>query len=174
MPLISYKSGGRKKYIFLQALKSIKYGSLKISFLNGEKLYFQGDSPGLNADMQLSDASCIDQFVTQEDIGLGETYLKGMWKTSDLPLLLTFFVKNMEAIGNLIHGKKLMQFIMSFSRLWTLNSKKGSKRNIFKHYDLGNDFYKLWLDSSMTYSSGIFKSEQISLEEAQKKNIKEL
>lgn len=158
---------GLKQKLLLEALGRCKFGSLFMTLPTGEKFHFQGDQPGSSSDLIVKDIRCLDQFIRHGDIGLGETYMQGMWETSDLPNLLTFFLENIEAIEEYIHGKKWIQFFLSFSKILTKNSRKGSKRNIVCHYDLGNDFYGLWLDPSMTYSSALYEGTEKSLETAQ-------
>ena len=167
MSIISNHTTAWKKKLFLDALYQSQFGTLKLVLPNGETHLIKGTQPGLDVDMTIYDLRCIDALVQSGDIGLGETYMKGLWTTSDLPSLLTFFVQNIDAIEEIIHGKRWLQFLMASTKWISRNSKRGSKRNIFKHYDLGNDFYSLWLDESLTYSSALFESQEKSLEQAQ-------
>lgn len=156
MSLASEGTYNVKLILLLKALEQIKYGSLRFALPSGEIYNFKGDLPGYDADMKVNDMSCLGQFISHGDIGLGETYMKGLWDTDDLPSTLSFFVQNIEAIEEMIHGKKLIQFLLWFGKLFSANTRRGSKKNIYKHYDLGNDFYKFWLDESMTYSSALY------------------
>lgn len=160
--------------ILMEALKKIKYGSLKLTMPNKEEYLFQGNELGLDVNLHIKDTACVDAILKQGDIGLGETYMNDQWTTSDLPNLLTFFVQNMTAIESLIHGNRFFQFLWNISKFFNKNSKSGSKKNIIKHYDLGNDFYSLWLDHSMTYSSGIFPSSDTSIDTAQEKKYERI
>jgi len=155
--------------ILFKALENTRYGRLEITVPHLGTRVFKGQFEGPEANFDILDASCIEQLLKYGDVGLGESYIHGMWQTQDLSALLSFFVINQEAIQNIIHGKRLSQFLMKFYRLKNKNTKTGSSRNIKAHYDLGNDFYSLWLDPSMTYSSGIFDQGTVSLESAQKK-----
>ncbi len=160
--------------ILLEAFKKIEHGSLKLILPNEEEYLFQGKSTGLDVDLMITDITCVDAILKQGDIGLGESYMNDQWTTSDLPSLLTFFVQNMEAIESLIHGNRFFQFIWSIAKFFNKNSKSGSKKNIVKHYDLGNDFYSLWLDPSMTYSSAMFSSPDTPLDVAQSKKYQRI
>lgn len=167
MSVVSTRTAVWKKKFFLDALHQSQFGTLRLT-LPGRELYvIKGPESGLEVDMVIYDLRCIDALLQLGDIGLGETYMKELWATSDLPKLLIFFVQNIEAIEKIIHGKKWIQFLMASSKWLTKNSKRGSKKNIFKHYDLGNDFYSLWLDNSLTYSSALFENQEKNLEQAQ-------
>lgn len=167
MSVVSIQTALWKKKFFLDALHQSQFGTLRLTLPGKEVYEIKGPEAGLEVDMIIYDLRCIDALLQLGDIGLGETYMKGLWATSDLPKLLTFFVQNIEAIEKIIHGKKWIQFLMASSKWLTKNSKRGSKKNIFKHYDLGNDFYSLWLDSSLTYSSALFENQEKNLEQAQ-------
>ncbi|MBX9697226.1 MAG: cyclopropane-fatty-acyl-phospholipid synthase family protein [Alphaproteobacteria bacterium] len=167
MSIVSTQTAVWKKKFFLDALHQSQFGTLRLTLPGREVYVIKGREPGLEADMVLYDLRCIDALLQLGDIGLGETYMKGLWATSDLPKLLTFFVQNIEAIEKIIHGKRWIQFLMASTKWFTKNSRRGSKKNIFKHYDLGNDFYSLWLDNSLTYSSALFENQEKNLEQAQ-------
>jgi cyclopropane-fatty-acyl-phospholipid synthase len=167
MSVISTQTAVWKKKFFLDALHQSQFGTLRLTLPGREVYVIKGPESGLDVDMVIYDLRCIDALLQLGDIGLGETYMKGLWATSDLPKLLTFFVQNIEAIEKIIHGKRWIQFLMASSKWLTKNSRRGSKKNIFKHYDLGNDFYSLWLDSSLTYSSALFENQEKNLEQAQ-------
>ena len=156
MSLVSEETNKVRLKLLLKAFEKIHYGSLRFTIPSGEIYHFKGDLPGYEADMKINDMSCLSQFISHGDVGLGETYMKGLWDTDDLPSLLSFFVQNIEAIEEIVHGKKIIQFLFWFGKLSSANTRRGSKKNIYKHYDLGNDFYKLWLDESMTYSSALY------------------
>lgn len=105
--------------------------------------------------------------VRKGDIGFAEDYRAGNWETDNLTSLTTLGLVNRRALDRLVTGSNLSRTLSMLSYLLRLNSLKGSKKNIHAHYDLGNDFYKLWLDPSMTYSAAIFKDQSESLEQAQ-------
>lgn len=161
------KIGSYPQRILFKLFDACEAGILTVRDPFGQDHVFQGAMPGHHATLILKEASCCKDILTRGDIGLGESYMKGEWETPDLPRLLTYFVDNVSAIERVFHGHKLGQIILGLQKLLTRNTKRGSQKNIKAHYDLGNDFYALWLDPSMTYSSGIFLKPEASLEEAQ-------
>lgn len=167
MSLASNTIESFKLKVLMELFDHIQCGSLVLTLPNGVKHAFKSNQDGPDADMHLHTIKCISAFLSQGDIGLGETYMDGDWDTTNLPALLTFFTANLQAIEKVIHGKKAFQLIWQFSHLLNRNSKRGSKKNIYRHYDLGNDFYQLWLDQSMTYSSGVYFKDSDTLEKAQ-------
>jgi cyclopropane-fatty-acyl-phospholipid synthase len=90
------------------------------------------------------------------DIGFAETFIAGDWAANDLVALLQLCIANREAMDSVVYGTWWGNLIHRVRHLFNRNSRTGSKRNIHAHYDLGNPFYKLWLDESMTYSSAWF------------------
>ena len=104
--------------------------------------------------------------ITRGDIGLAEGYFEDHWSTSNLLDLMEFFSVNVEYISDISDGKNIFKIFTYIYHLRNKNSISGSKKNILAHYDLGNSFYQLWLDNTMTYSSA-FDNKKISLAEAQ-------
>jgi cyclopropane-fatty-acyl-phospholipid synthase len=100
-------------------------------------------------------------------IGAAESYVRGEWTTSDLPSVMRLFAANREALDGLEKGwARLSQPFLALLRVWNRNTRSGSARNISAHYDLGNEFFELFLDDTMTYSCGIFPDEEASMREA--------
>ena len=91
------------------------------------------------------------------DVGFAESYLEGHWSTPDLAGLLRLFLRNREALEQLIYGGFWGGLLHRVQHLLRRNTRAGSRKNISAHYDLGNAFYKLWLDPSMNYSSAWFE-----------------
>ena len=100
-------------------------------------------------------------------LGLTEGYINNYWQTEDLIELMDYLPKNLEAFSKISNGMLSLKIFAKINHYFNRNTLKGSKKNIEAHYDLGNDFYNLWLDNSMTYSSGIFYEETNNLSEAQ-------
>ena len=150
--------------VFAQA----KRGSIKITGPNGEVFNFKGDMPGPNAEMVMKSWAPFDALVLRGDLGFGESYMDAQWTTPDLTAVLTFGLANTDVMEKYLHGRALYAFAMWARAVLRGNSITGSRKNIKAHYDLGNDFYKLWLDKSMTYSCALFKGDHsVSLEDAQ-------
>lgn len=160
--------------LLYKLLSNCKVGTLHIKL--GEEVYvLQAESSGPNAQIEVHNAfQMIKRFSRHGELGFSESYLNGDWETTDLSTLLYWGALNLES---LFHSLQANFFIKLFNRLRHLfrrNSEQGSKRNISAHYDLGNDFYKLWLDSTMTYSSAVFSAEEESLEQAQTRKYEQL
>lgn len=98
----------------------------------------------------------LRQAGTRGDIGFGEAYMRGDWSSPNLPGLLRLLVSNRGAIQSAIEGNPLLRIVDRLGHLLRANSLRQARRNIEAHYDLGNDFYQLWLDPTMTYSSALF------------------
>lgn len=100
-------------------------------------------------------------------VGLSEAYVEGDWDTPDLDLATDWALKNRTSIRMALKGNVIFKWIGSLHHRLNQNTRSGSKKNIAFHYDLGNDFYRLWLDRTMSYSSALFSDENQSLESAQ-------
>lgn len=138
-------------------LDSIETGSLKIITPDGKERQFEGRHKGESATLEFYDWNVITNMIRKGDIGFADDYRAGKWETDNLTALTTLGLANRTAMERLVDGGGLSRVKAMLSYLLKINSVKGSRRNIHAHYDLGNDFYKLWLDPSMTYSSAIFK-----------------
>lgn len=144
--------------------EKISNGKLTIILPNNESLEFFGKGD-LKSNLKLNSYMPILRTITSGHVGFAESYLKGEWTSSDLESLLEIMVTNLpEAFSAKSKIHLMYNRIIHFFRE---NTKSRAKKNIQYHYDLGNDFYKLWLDKTMTYSSAIFKNEKESLAEAQ-------
>ncbi len=131
-----------------------------------------GVSPlGQPADLHVSLRVHRPRFFRQAVLGgklsVAESYVRGDWDCDDLPSLCRIFVRNRNSGDRLDHGvARLASYGHRLFHWWNDNSRDGSRRNIAAHYDLGNDFYRLWLDDTLAYSSGIFLTPEASLYEA--------
>ena len=152
---------------FLVSFEQIHYGSIRITMPEGKVYNFTGEEDGPNADLVIYDNRAISQFIKKGDIGFAESYRDKWCDSIDLVSLFTFGLKNEEFLGKYIHGGFLGRLVARLGYLLNLNTLRGSKRNIHAHYDIGNNFYQLWLDPSMTYSSAIFEHQSEDLISAQ-------
>lgn len=153
-------------------LKGLNKGTLKVTPLKGSS-WIVGEGDGFNADIQILSPDFYRKIVLFGDVGFGEAFCDGDWTTSNLTELIRFMVDNVENSG-FMSGSKIKKIGMNLFGLVNKvghkikkNSKLGSKSNISYHYDLSNNFYELMLDSTMSYSCGIFADEKTSLHEAQ-------
>ena len=155
-----------------QALARMTLGCLHVTLPGGSTRRF-GHAPEVTAHMRVNRPEFFKRCVLYGDIGFGEAYVDGDWDTDNLPAVLGWFIENVEHAPGMSgsHAQpaalNLLRFGNRLKHLFRPNSRKLSRQNIADHYDLGNEFYKLWLDESMTYSCGIFTSPEQSLEDAQ-------
>lgn len=154
-----------KARLFLKLLKNTRGGTLKISFPDGKTEIFGEGQPLLC--LKIHRWHVVDDLLSKGDLGLAESIIDGHLEADDISQLVQWACSNDQALERVIHGTWYGTLIDRMYRLMTENSRRGAKKNIMAHYDLGNDFYRLWLDESMTYSSGIFESPNQALELAQ-------
>jgi cyclopropane-fatty-acyl-phospholipid synthase len=141
---------------FLKTLDGIACGSLDLTLPDGRRRQFAGPQPGPAADLEIRDWRMVSMLAATADIGLAEAYRDGLCDTRDLTALLTFGLLNEDALGRYFRGSRLRALVIRGLYWLDRNTRAGSRRNIAAHYDLGNAFYRLWLDESMTYSSALF------------------
>lgn len=140
--------------LILKMLGAIRHGALLLRTPGGgSQLVGDGSHP---VTLVLNNWALCDAVLRSGDIGLAETFIAGDWKTDDLPGLIALMVRNRDSIEALIYGSWWGSLLYRLKHLLNRNSRAGSKKNIHAHYDLGNAFYTLWLDRTMTYSSAIF------------------
>lgn len=152
----------------VRALQSLKTGALEITLPGGERLCCAGESPGAQADIIFRNSESLSRIAMRSDIGFGEGYMLGLWDTSDLKSLLQLMADNYDVFIKGVRGASLYQRIYFLRHAVRANTRPGSRRNIRAHYDLSNDFYRLWLDNTMTYSGALFNGDKnMSLEQAQ-------
>ena len=151
--------------------QKITIGDLTITLPNNENLKFTGKGD-LKSNLKLNSYMPLIRTIISGHVGFAESYLKGEWTSNDLESLLEIMVTNLpEAFSPKSKMHLAYNRIIHFFRE---NTKSRARKNIQYHYDLGNDFYKLWLDKTMTYSSGIFKDEKESLHRAQENKYQAL
>jgi cyclopropane-fatty-acyl-phospholipid synthase len=150
----------------LQLLSRVQHGALKMEFPNGQSAQFGDRSQPVT--MTLKNWDVCYAALKSGDIGFAETFIDGHWSTDNLPRLIELFVRNRNAIESVIYGTWWGSLLYRIKHLFNRNSRAGSRKNIHAHYDIGNDFYRLWLDPSMTYSSALFADgHSASLQDAQ-------
>ena len=152
-----------KKYLS-KIGNEIKVGSLTVILPNGETLVFSGEK-GLKSDLKLNSYMPVLRTVFGGHLGFAESYLKGEWTSSNLESFLEIMVTNLPDSFN--PRSRLFVFYNKIIHFFRENTKTRAKKNIMYHYDLGNDFYKIWLDKTMTYSSALFEKETDNLSKAQ-------
>ncbi|MGD9737910.1 MAG: class I SAM-dependent methyltransferase [Bauldia sp.] len=143
------------------------HGDLTLLLPSGSRRTFRGKEPGPSATLAVNRMRVVRRMMTRGDVGFAEAFMDGDWTTPDLQALLAFGYANETALSGPMTASPV---IAPLIRLWhrlRANTRAGSRRNIAYHYDLGNAFYALWLDPTMTYSSAVFDDPSWSLEEAQ-------
>lgn len=153
--------------LLFKHLDTINFGQISVITPDGKTRVFEGRTPGEHAKIEIKDWRVIPNLIRKGDVGFAEDYRAGYWDTDNLVALTTLGLVNRSALDNLIAGSKISRTVNSLSYLLRLNTLKGSRKNIHAHYDLGNEFYNLWLDPSMTYSSALFQNEKEDLQKAQ-------
>ncbi len=143
-------------------------GTLTVVAPDGSVHQMHGAEPGPEAVMQVRDARMVGRVLTSGDIGFAESFIAGEVDTPDLERLLTTFSINFDAMARLLSGKPVLRFLNAVGHALNRNSKTGSRRNIYAHYDLGDDFYRLWLDPGLNYSSALFTDPSQDLAAAQR------
>jgi cyclopropane-fatty-acyl-phospholipid synthase len=154
---------------FRKAAKALDCGTLHFTAPNGEVTVFEGNHPGPGADFRVHDWDVLRQASSRGDIGLGEAYIDGLWDSDDVEALIALFLRNMDSFDGFTDGTIIQRigFVLA-NTLLRRNSIQGASRNIQDHYDVGNDFYSLWLDPSMTYSSALYGGRTDDLQQAQR------
>jgi cyclopropane-fatty-acyl-phospholipid synthase len=151
----------------IKLLQNIEGGSLRLVLPDGQALHL-GHGPE-RATLEVSDERVFRRVLAEGDIGFGESWIDGDWHSEQPAELLTLLAENRGQLARAVHGNWLPLLGHRLRHLLRSNTRAGSKRNILAHYDLGNDFYKLWLDPSMSYSAALFGSDpQQSLAQAQR------
>ena len=140
----------------LGLLERMRQGRLEVTFPDGQRAYFGDLRSTEHADLTLKNWNVVRAALTRGDIGFSESYIAGDWSTHDLVRLLVFFVANRDAADRAIYGSFIGRIAHRIRHLLNRNTRTQAKKNIHAHYDLGNDFYALWLDRTMTYSSALF------------------
>ncbi len=149
-------------------------GRLTVRLPNGESHVLSGPQPGPHGVLNIKDYRFARRVLASGDIGFAEGYMAGEWDTPHLAALLETLVENYDHIRRLFDGNWLMKAVNWLSHRRNRNSRKGSRKNIHAHYDLGNAFYAAWLDGTMTYSSARFARDGEGLEAAQREKYASL
>ncbi len=156
------------EWVGVKMIGEPKYGALSVTFPNNSSRTIGDAKTGFHARIKFNNFQVLRQTMRRGTVGFAAAYIDGDIEVDDLSDLFRFFLQNIEMFDNSNPGifrRAANDIAYHISRA---NSRAGSKRNISEHYDLGNDFYSLWLDPSMTYSSAIFSAPHMALEQAQK------
>jgi cyclopropane-fatty-acyl-phospholipid synthase len=141
----------RDTSLVFKLLENLQGGLLEIRLPDGSSRLF-GDG-GQHVILSVNKEAMFTAVLARGDIGLAEAYLDGDWDSPDITGLLRLLASNRPALRQAVYGSWRKLLAARLRHLLNGNTRSGSKRNIMAHYDLGNDFYRIWLDSSMSYSS---------------------
>ncbi len=154
--------------LLFNVFNKLPLGSLQLEMPDGHTLYF-GNGSEVKARIRVSNNDFFTKSVLYGDIGFAESYMDGDWHTDNIYDIIHWFIINLNH-NPVLTGKGLRKYALNLFRFANnayhtarKNTVSGSKRNIAEHYDLGNDFYKLFLDKTMTYSSAIFLFEPLTV-----------
>ncbi|MEM7417758.1 MAG: cyclopropane-fatty-acyl-phospholipid synthase family protein [Gemmatimonadota bacterium] len=151
--------------IVRKGMRTLERGSLTVRFAGGEHTYGPGGSPSAN--ITIHNPAFFSSVAFGGHIGAAESYVRGEWQAVDLANVVRLFAANRAVLDGLETGlARLSQPALAILRYLNRNTRGGSQKNISAHYDLGNDFFALFLDDTMTYSAGVFERPDATMKEA--------
>ena len=144
----------------LRLLQSLRVGVLDLQLPDGSQARFGVPRAGEpQAALRLADWGVCSAALRSGDIGFAEAFIEGRWSSPDVVALLELFLANRDALESVIFGSWWGSLLYRARHLLNRNSRRGSRKNIHAHYDIGNPFYRLWLDETMNYSSALFEGD---------------
>ncbi len=152
---------------FFKTLDNLEFGSFELVTPDGHVRAFEGRNPGPSSTLILNEWKVLSNLLVRGDSAFADDYRHGLWDTTNLQDLLSLALANDNVIKPYLFGNQFSRIASNLSYLFRTNTVKGSRKNIHAHYDLGNDFYRLWLDETMSYSSALYKDGGEDLETAQ-------
>ena len=155
----------------LKLLLRLRHGTLTIHLPGGSVQRF-GSGHAPLASLHLNNWNACSAALRSGDIGFAESYIAGDWTTPNLSALLQVLIANRNEVEDVIYGSWLGRFVYRVKHRLNRNTRTNSQKNIHAHYDLGNAFYALWLDSTMNYSSAIFETPETSMKDAQNAKVR--
>ncbi len=165
--------GGLYENIVDHLMRPMRLGRLEVRLPGGRVVAYGGGVQGVHARMTVHRRDFFRKCVLFGDVGFGESYVDGDWDTDSVTKVIEWMILNVESHPTLMSDREkrspvnLLKFLNNLLIPLRTNTLSGSRRNIHSHYDLGNEFFRLFLDPSMTYSSAFFRTEEDTLEEAQ-------
>ena len=158
----------------LNKLKKISQGNLKLINYDGKVFHFGDLESKLSSDIKINNPNFYLNVVMGGSSALGEAHMKKNFYTSNLTNLIELTARNINTIYSFSGSLKFQKIKNFLKKIFASNTKSKSRKYISKHYDLGNEFFSLWLDKTLTYSSAIFENENTNLENAQLNKYKKL
>ncbi|MBB3527221.1 SAM-dependent methyltransferase [Rhizobium sp. BK456] len=157
--------------IFGRLIKNLQHGQMTVVLPNGETVTKRGTEIGPEATVVIRRWDALRRLVVSGDLGAAEGYIHGDWTTPDLTALIRSVAVNADLLEPALSGTRIARLAGRLRHILNANTKRGSRRNIVAHYDLGNEFYEQWLDGSMLYSSAVFENSTQTLEAAQQNRL---
>ena len=145
----------------------LRFGRLRVELPDGALLEWKGDEPGPDAHLVLRRWRTLWRAMASGDIGMSDAWIAGEWTSPDLTAVVRLAARNSQTSQRAIDGSPAFALYQRLRHLLRGNTRRGSRRNIEKHYDLGNDFFAAWLDADMIYSSALWTDPGLALEQAQ-------
>ena len=173
------QGGGWMRKLVLRELAKLRHGRLELTMPEGGKVILGSAAQG-GATILIKDEDFFRRIVLSADIGFTEGYIDGIWETTDLVGVIGFFLENIDDAPGLSGSRRkavalgILRFVDRVGHLLRPNSLTTAQRNISEHYDLSNDFFKIFLDPSMMYSSARYRTGKETLEEAQREKNESL
>ena len=171
--LVKTAKRGFYEKVILSLFSKMEMGTLNITMPDGEIIRLGNGEGNVVANIEIKDYDYFKRCVLYGDIGFGEAYMDGCWETDNITNVIKWFIINIENAPT-DSGSNVQNLTLNILRIFNkiyhfkrVNSINGSRKNISEHYDLNNDFFALFLDSTMTYSSAYFKEEGMDLKQAQ-------
>lgn len=158
----------------LMLLARTSMGRLEVVLPDQTTLTFTGRDTGPEAILYIHNDRMARRFITGGKLGFCEAYLDGDWSSPDIALLFEFMLRNGDVMKKAMLGRWSVRALSYLIHALQPNTRRGSKRNIYSHYDIGNDFYARWLDPSMTYSSALFDAPDMTLSQGQQRKYEEM
>lgn len=158
--------GGLAGFLSRRISAMVEFGRLTMELPSGTRLMFVGRRPGPHARIEIRKWKCIWRIIAGGAVGFGESYVAGEWSSPHINALLGFALRNSSATRHL-RCLRAPRCLLKIRHALNRNTRRGSRKNIAAHYDLGNEFFAGWLDAGMNYSSALFSRPGISLEAAQ-------
>jgi hypothetical protein len=158
-------------WLLRRALRHLHKGRLTIVLPSGEQVDYRGSEGGADATIILHNSRALHRILTGGDVGFADGYVAGDWSSPDLVALISLCAENVTRLQRTMDGFLPVRLFNRIRHLLRGNSRARARKNIAFHYDLGNDFYRLWLDESMTYSSACASHPYETLEEAQQAKL---
>ncbi|MBB5534598.1 SAM-dependent methyltransferase [Rhizobium giardinii] len=164
-----------KAQMVLRGLVHMQAGCLKLTLPDSRKVVVKGKTEGPVASVTLHNWNMPQRALSGGTIAVAESYMDGDWDSPDVGAFLELFLVNTDVGRNFSNGARgVLRLVEKFRHWMNANTKTGSKRNISAHYDLGNAFYKEWLDPTMTYSSALYSTGASDLQSAQRAKYRAL